>query len=939
MTKTQLSPLSDPTNVDFKFVLEPSDMPTPFTRDEAYAFLVGADKSTSSVPKIVVAAAEVHDGAMIALVPSDADAKRLALEGFEDPDQLHLTLMYLGDAVDIPESAREQIISAVKRYAGDVISAQAFAVNVFNPTGDEPALVLGVGNGGSGLEELRSNVFSSVNGIHGFVPAANHSPWVPHVTLAYFEHPHELYEQAVKRTGPVTFDRIRVAFGGENTDIPLAGDTVVASTTPWYLFAGESDVNMPGGNHNLRNYWVRGEGAAKIRWGTDGSFARCVQHLGKHVRNPQGLCAEYHKAATGEWPAEKGVESVGTIVHLADISTDARKKLAQTGEALPDGSYPIRNTSDLENAISAYGRANPGDRAKVRAHIIKRARELNATDAIPEAWSAEMDAFDITDSHGHCHGHDGKFVDKPGGDLDKLKSLVGKGPKHPTDKPIGKSPSMTPSPDFGPTREENARRLSELENKAEGDEGLDAVESRELKQLRRLLSSDRDDDNDDDTGNVGGDRDFAVAAARKRRHTTTYSDEPWSGVLAVEGVESGDGRLFALGSLDWAQLPLPLMYQPANIGGHQASIMVGEITNIARKANNINGWGTVFGQALNGEHGEGIRNIMRAGGVSVDVDKVKDADVEMIYADGETNANPFAKPETTIFHRGRIRGATQVAFPAFVEAKLAFDNESVMAAAAEDCGCGRSDPLIAAAHTITIPDLPPAGWFDEPTDVKLSGALTITDEGRVYGILAPAKTHHRVMRDKTVPLGNVDYTRFHKGETIVAGGGRVVTGVITADCGHAPTQNYGTLQNRIDHYDNSCSVLANVRLGESRKGYVWVAGALNAGAQPHQVAQALGCALSGDWQPHADRPGLRDFISAHLVPVPGFPLARTQASVQYEDGVLSASSVPVTYGEAQPLTVEVDFNTVVSWKSALAASIGRDPMSRKAELAAQMREM
>lgn len=71
----------------------------------------------------------------------------------------------------------------------------------------------------------------------------------------------------------------------------------------------ERDVNAPGSGHNLRNYWVRGEGAVKIGWGTDGSFARCVALLGEHVKNPQGLCAEYHKAATGEWPAEKGVKS------------------------------------------------------------------------------------------------------------------------------------------------------------------------------------------------------------------------------------------------------------------------------------------------------------------------------------------------------------------------------------------------------------------------------------------------------------------------------------------------------------------------------------------------------------------------------------------------------------------------------------------------------
>lgn len=75
----------------------------------------------------------------------------------------------------------------------------------------------------------------------------------------------------------------------------------------------ERDVNIPGGGHNLRNYWVRGPGAAKIGWGTDGSFDRCVGFLSEHVKNPQGLCAEYHKQATGEWPAEKGVPSVSNI--------------------------------------------------------------------------------------------------------------------------------------------------------------------------------------------------------------------------------------------------------------------------------------------------------------------------------------------------------------------------------------------------------------------------------------------------------------------------------------------------------------------------------------------------------------------------------------------------------------------------------------------------
>lgn len=82
---------------------------------------------------------------------------------------------------------------------------------------------------------------------------------------------------------------------------------------------------------------------------------------------------------------------------LASISQKVRERLAKEGKALPDGSYPIRNVSDLKNAIQAYGRSNPGDRAKVRRHIEKRARALGKADLIPENWkSASIIDEDIT---------------------------------------------------------------------------------------------------------------------------------------------------------------------------------------------------------------------------------------------------------------------------------------------------------------------------------------------------------------------------------------------------------------------------------------------------------------------------------------------------------------------------------------------------------------
>jgi starvation-inducible DNA-binding protein len=76
------------------------------------------------------------------------------------------------------------------------------------------------------------------------------------------------------------------------------------------------------------------------------------------------------------------------LTQFAKFTKEEREELAKKGQALPDGSYPIRNEEDLKNAIQAYGRANPEDRAKVRTHIRKRARALSKENLIPENWYA-----------------------------------------------------------------------------------------------------------------------------------------------------------------------------------------------------------------------------------------------------------------------------------------------------------------------------------------------------------------------------------------------------------------------------------------------------------------------------------------------------------------------------------------------------------------------
>jgi len=58
------------------------------------------------------------------------------------------------------------------------------------------------------------------------------------------------------------------------------------------------------------------------------------------------------------------------------FTTQQRKRLAKSGAARRDGSYPIENCQDALNARRAYGRSNDADRGSVAAHIRSRESAL-----------------------------------------------------------------------------------------------------------------------------------------------------------------------------------------------------------------------------------------------------------------------------------------------------------------------------------------------------------------------------------------------------------------------------------------------------------------------------------------------------------------------------------------------------------------------------------
>ncbi len=76
-----------------------------------------------------------------------------------------------------------------------------------------------------------------------------------------------------------------------------------------------------------------------------------------------------------------------------EFTQEERDKAAESGEALPDGSFPIKTKEDLANAIQAYGRAK--DKAKAKAHIIARAKALGAEASLPEGWDGSKKSASI----------------------------------------------------------------------------------------------------------------------------------------------------------------------------------------------------------------------------------------------------------------------------------------------------------------------------------------------------------------------------------------------------------------------------------------------------------------------------------------------------------------------------------------------------------------
>jgi 2'-5' RNA ligase len=962
-------------------------------------------------------------GAMIALMPTPDDAARLAIEGGEAAEQLHLTLRYLGNGADFSEEARQAVIDAVTdvlpHYASGPVAAKAFGAAHWNGNSDEPCWVWSVGDDpdtpgtlgmlhGAIAMALEEGLAEGVD--HPELPQ-QHTPYVPHICAAYSDEL-DLIIALEERLGPVTFDRVRVAFAGDHTDVPLGGamEGAVAAAMRTALkgvskaartgqrdLILSSEVLQAAGDGPLRRQPTELELASRVDFAQmDKAWHEAVDATVEAWADIQTAQREQITAAV---QAAAEADDLSSLDSLTVNSSDGARLLiarmisyardageAQQAEAEAQGvNVPEWSLDDealtaaaIRDRLRQIGRTaarvlgvglvqsavrqamrvwGSGSAEQVAAAVDEHLANLSGV-AVEEqvgaamtaaqnegrmavlavAPPAEYTATEILDKNSckPCRDIDGtRYTTLPdarqayptGGYTGCLGGarcrgtlvtvwpreteqaaqagmiLAASGDTMPTTNPEGggtvpyrieeEHPDCGADTPFAVVQEDTSELM-----------GCHATEAEAAEQLAALAAEEDDDEPGDD-----GDESMDYAG----------DTAPWEGVLAVEGIVTGDGREFAPDSLTWADLPVPLRWNIEDSHGGEArtkAVNVGRIDRVWRDGSKIMGAGVLDLSDDNGRRAYDKIKGQFLRGVSIDADSISDADVEFVWPD-DANAGAegegeddlfemlFAQPEKVIFHGGRIRAATLVDIPAFAEAYIALlDEAGAVVAGGQPVG----DEAVQSATvqelprpravTAAVTELwrPPAAWFADP-QLSLPTPITITDEGRIYGHAAQWGTCHIGQEGTCIQPPREDAHPYYRtGEVVCEGGERMAVGQITVGTGHAPL-NMGASP-AAEHYDNTGTAVADVAVGNDAHG-IWVAGSVRPGVDPLKVyeLQAAG-QVSGDWRRIG---GQLRLVGLLAVNVPGFPVPKMRARVAsgQPQALVAAGRPQVAWGRSQ----------------------------------------
>ncbi|HSC26534.1 MAG TPA: hypothetical protein VLD67_04625, partial [Vicinamibacterales bacterium] len=795
-------------------------------------------------------------GAMIALMPTPEDAARLAFEGGEDAEQLYLTLYYLGNGADFSEQTRSSIIDGVTdvlpHYASGPVNGNAFGAAHWNGNSDEPSWVWSVGDDRATPRTLGM--------LHGAIAMAleetlaeegvdypdlpeQHTPWVPHICAAYSDEL-DLVIALEERLGPIAFDRVRVAFAGDHTDIPLDGP-VTAAAGPLRRQPTDLETRSRCDFAAMDKAWHEAvdstvEAWAEIQQAQREQITAAVQAAAEadDLDRLDTLTVDTDDAArlliarmiayareAGE-AQQAEAEAQGVTVPEWSLDDEAltaaaiRDRLRQIGRTAARVLGVGLVQSAVRQAMRVWG---SGSASQVAAAVDEHLASLSGA-AVEEQVGAAMTAAqnegrmavlavappatytatEILDKSSckPCRDVDGteytelteaRTAYPTGGYVNCLGgprcrgTLVTVWPQDSEQAAAGmilaaSADTMPPTHHEGggavPYRVEQGHPdcgadkpwavIKESDGELMGCHETEAAAEEQRAALYAEEGDDKPKEMPDD------DMDYAGDTA------------PWEGVLAVEGIVTGDGREFAPDALTWADLPVPLRWNIEDSHGgepHTVAVNVGRIDKVWRDGNKIMGAGVLDLSDDNGRRAYDKIKGQFLRGVSIDADSIGDADVEFVWPE-DANAGAegseeddlfemlFAQPEKVIFHGGRIRAATLVDIPAFAEAYIALLDEAGAVVAggapvteAELVELRAQEMGAVGTHDTATSDGP---WDEGPNSKRLDSPLTLAKVRAAYAWYDGAREedgelpkdaakflHHEINADGTVGAANL----------------------------------------------------------------------------------------------------------------------------------------------------------------------------------------
>lgn len=322
---------------------------------------------------------DVHTGGMIALIPEDPAA--LAVPGGDPEDQLHVTLAYLGDDVsnfsDATVAALKQHVQSFAQMTPPV-QARIMGHALWNPDGgpdgDMESCAVYQLQPHPALDEIRDYALGGAREHLGADMPEQHPGFLPHVTAGYGIKP-----DALSYTGPVTFNRVRLALGGENHDFELVpgygGPQVGGPQQDVKAFADGGQPTMEPLPHLNEDNGVPITFPVIMLEGQATSDGRFIQPgaLG-HRALPLPVLAQTRNPEGGDGHA--GAAVIGKLTELERVpGPEVLNK--ETGEPFPEGVFVWRGKGlmDPESdggklAIKGYLTGNSADLSDVQAEFI-----------------------------------------------------------------------------------------------------------------------------------------------------------------------------------------------------------------------------------------------------------------------------------------------------------------------------------------------------------------------------------------------------------------------------------------------------------------------------------------------------------------------------------------------------------------------------------------